>query len=127
MKSLRTVALQAAAEKDFIVYDEEVLWNEKIEKFGRCRLEYGRGHEYQFDFEKIENVIVNSFVANKSFFVKFETTKLTPVRFKNEIFSNHQQIMNNLNMVVEQKPLVDKEAVKTDGDILVLLNDSCLL
>lgn len=107
------VPLQDASSCHFLEGDMTSVWKQ-CKKYGRRKLDYGYGHEFEFDFANIQAIFVEAFVAKKAIFSRYDVNELVSVHFKNETFSNHTRMMDTLELLIPQCPLPEGENFKQD-------------
>jgi hypothetical protein len=107
------IPLQDASARHFLGGGIGSVWNQ-CKKYGRRKLNYGHGHEFEFDFANIQVIFVEAFVAKKAIFSRYDVNELVGVHFKNETFSNHTRMMDTLELLIPQCPLPEGENFKQD-------------
>jgi hypothetical protein len=112
IRDSQEVALQEASDPHLVSFDESKLWME-LEIYGRRSLEYG-SCQFEFDFKSVEKVFLHHLVQNKAILIRCAVNEMIPMRFKNEIFSNYNKMMDSFLELIPQERFQETENIKQD-------------
>lgn len=99
-----SISVQNAKQKDIISYQ----WSDELFKYGQSNLEYGRGREVKYDFQRIEIWLATKIAFGKCYL----TGTLNKIIFAKELFHSCGPLLTEIRLLVRQTPTLPNEVQK---------------
>ena len=99
-----SASLQEVKEKEIISFQ----WSNDLFKYARNSLEYGKGRELTYDFERIEIELATEITFGKCYL----TGTLSKFMFANELFHSCGPLLTEVRSLVKQSPSLPQKLLK---------------